>query len=355
MRKGLRFIAALVAGFVASLAPALAWDFPGHRIVGGIADMVLETHYPAAHARVLELLAIKDANGNVVEQRTLAQASAFPDCARPNNVVYCGRPPSAEEAAYAACNPQHAKYHYTSVPLQQPGYSAGSAGTDDRDVVQMIAYITQQLRGRKPAPKPEVDLADTEALWLLAHLVGDIHQPMHVGTKYYDATCETSVDPNVGGTPPRFGIGSTVAHTAGGNRIAIAVAAPAVPPAKNLHLYWDITPVVRAMQAAALAGAEREFTRVLAAAPPEGWQTAGAPETWAVQWASEMMPLAVEAHERLTIRKSAVKAPLAGQLDCSWEVTLDAAYEDWARDRTKVQLAKAGFRLAALINAIFTP
>ena len=51
----------------------------------------------------------------------------------------------------------------------------------------------------------------------------------------------------------------------------------------------------------------------------------------------------------------AQQSPLAGQLDCSWEVTLDPAYEDWARDRAKIQLAKAGFRLAALLNAVFTP
>lgn len=109
------------------------------------------------------------------------------------------------------------------------------------------------------------------------------------------------------------------------------------------------------MQAAALAGSEREFAKLLAAAPPDGWHTSGPLATWAAQWATEMMPLAVEAHDRLVIAKSASKAPLAGQLDCSWEVTLDPAYEDWARDRAKIQLAKAGFRLAALLNAVFTP
>ena len=158
MRNGLRAAAATaqaiavsVGVLVAPLAPALAWDFPGHRIVGGIADLVLETHYPEAYARVLQRLAIKDADGNLVEQRTLAQASVFPDCARPNNVAHCGRPPSAEEAAYARRNPQHGKYHYTSVPLQRSEYLAGTAGTHDRDIVQMIGYGIEQLRGNKPA------------------------------------------------------------------------------------------------------------------------------------------------------------------------------------------------------------
>ena len=108
------------------------------------------------------------------------------------------------------------------------------------------------------------------------------------------------------------------------------------------------------MQAAALASSEREFAKLLAAAPPDGWHTSGALATWAAQWATEMMPLAVEAHDRLVIAKSPSKAPgRPAQLQLG--VTLDPAYEDWAKDRAKIQLAKAGFRLAALLNAVFTP
>jgi hypothetical protein len=68
-----------------------------------------------------------------------------------------------------------------------------------------------------------------------------------------------------------------------------------------------------------------------------------------------MLPLAVEAHERLQIRKSAMPTPLAGQLDCSWETSVSPTYEEWARDQARVQLAKAGFRLAALLHEIYAP
>ena len=30
-------------------APAGAWDYPGHRIVGAIADLVLQQHYKTTH------------------------------------------------------------------------------------------------------------------------------------------------------------------------------------------------------------------------------------------------------------------------------------------------------------------
>jgi hypothetical protein len=40
-------------------------------------------------------------------------------------------------------------------------------------------------------------------------------------------------------------------------------------------------------------------------------------------------------------------------LNCQWETTLDPGYQNWAKERARTQLAKAGFRLAALLVAIF--
>ena len=109
------------------------------------------------------------------------------------------------------------------------------------------------------------------------------------------------------------------------------------------------------MQAAGSAHSEQDFAKLLAAAPPGGWETTGSPETWATQWASEMMPLALEAHQRLTIRKGSKPPPFSSTGGCTWESTPDPAYEDWAKAQARIQLAKAGFRLAALFKAIFEP
>lgn len=352
-----RIQAALLAACAAIVvpAPAGAWDYPGHRIVGAIADLVLQQHYKTTHGRVAELLLLEaKPPGALWQKRSLREGAVFPDCAKSGNEPYCGRPPSEEEKSYAARNPHHDKFHYTDVPLQQPKYTPGSAGTGDTDAVRMIELVVAQLRGA-PSPKKDVRLTDTEAVWLLAHLVGDIHQPLHVGAKFYKTDCETSVDPNEGGTPPKFGIGDTVAETVGGNLIYLVAPAPAVPPASNLHFYWDGTAVVHAMQAAGTAHSEQEFAKLLAAAPPAGWETAGPPETWAAQWATEIMPLAVEAHGRLTIRKGPKPSPFSFTGGCTWVTTLDPAYQDWAKEQARTQLAKAGFRLAALLKAIFEP
>ena len=111
-----RIRVACLAAWAASAvpAPAAAWDFPGHRIVGAIADLVLQQHYPATQQRVSELL-VKNDRGTV-ERRSLSAAAVFPDCAKKGNVPFCGRPPSDEEKAYAERNPHHDKFHFTDVP-----------------------------------------------------------------------------------------------------------------------------------------------------------------------------------------------------------------------------------------------
>jgi S1/P1 Nuclease len=355
LSRAIVIIAAVAA--VTHPAPAQAWDYPGHRIVGAIADLVLAQHHPKTQARVSALLEKTDSSG-VAVKRSLSEAAVFPDCAKRNNEPFCGRPSSDEEKAYAARNKHHDRFHYTDVPLQEPRYLADSAGTGKTDVVHMINYIVAQLSAKTPEAKParidDVDLTDGEALWLLAHLVGDIHQPLHVGAKYYDLTCKLSVDPNQGGNPDdRFGIGTTVAETVGGNLIFLEAPKPAVPPAANLHFYWDGAAVARAMRIAGLGHSEQEFARLLAATPPAGWQTTGAPDSWATQWATEILPLAVEAHGQLVIHKGDRPPPFAGTGGCTWTTTLDSTYEDWATENVRRQLAKAGFRLAALLVAIF--
>ena len=92
-------LAALAA--IAVTGPAAAWDYPGHRMVGAIADLVLQKHYQQAHARVSDLLE-RERRERSGEKRTLSQVAVFPDCARPNSEQYCGRPSSEEELQYVA-------------------------------------------------------------------------------------------------------------------------------------------------------------------------------------------------------------------------------------------------------------
>src|SRR5688500_15481880 len=164
--------------------PAAAWDYPCHRLVGAHADVVLRQYHDNAYRRVNDLLDHKGPDGFPVEERRLGEVAVFPDCAK-DEKEFCGRKPTAEEIAYVLRNLGHQSYHYTNTPIEEPGYRRGGVGTSDTDVVQMINHTIHQLEG-KPRPKSGVKLNDTEALWLLAHLVGDIYPPLHVGQIYYD-------------------------------------------------------------------------------------------------------------------------------------------------------------------------
>jgi S1/P1 Nuclease len=344
----IRTASLVIFATIALNAPAGAWDYPGHRIVGGIADAVLNANFHKTRDAVGKLLDARDSDGNVLK-RSLRDVAVFPDCAKTNNVPFCGRTPSKEEVAYTSRNEHHAGYHFTDVPLEQPKYVAGIAGTEPTDAVQMINYIVAQLRGKKPQIEG-VKLTNGEAVWLLAHLVGDIHQPLHIGAAYYDKeTCTQRVDPNTvaGGI-------DNVAQTIGGNAIELAAVnpSPAAPPADNLHFFWDGAAVAAAMQAAGLLGAEPDFARLLAATPPAGWETTGDAETWAAQWVTEALPLAKKAHDDLTITLKERKVT-GDKVSCTWNTTINQGYSDWAQTTARAQLAKAGFRLAALLVAIF--
>jgi hypothetical protein len=83
-------------------------------------------------------------------------------------------------------------YHFADVAMQHDDYSRSFAGTSDHDVVSAT-----NLKGQ-PAPLPFSIRDKKEALFLLAHLVGDLHQPLHVGPVYLDGNGQL-VNPDQGG------------------------------------------------------------------------------------------------------------------------------------------------------------
>ena len=52
----------------------------------------------------------------------------------------------------------------------------------------MMRYCIAVLRGEKPENTTATNITKPIAVILLAHFVGDIHQPLHVGAQYFDAS-----------------------------------------------------------------------------------------------------------------------------------------------------------------------
>jgi len=120
------------------------WGLRGHRVVGRIAENHLT---PAATKMVRGLL----------EGKNLARVANEADQLR-------------SDAAWACAAP----LHYASV--EDGEIYASSAKSPKGDIVQALLYFEAQLRD-KAAPRERRMLA----LKWIVHLVGDLHQPLHIG------------------------------------------------------------------------------------------------------------------------------------------------------------------------------
>src|SRR5262249_46346453 len=87
----------------------------------------------------------------------------------------------------SASSPSHHWFHYTDVAVTPPQrYRDGITGRGKWDVVHMIPLCVDVLQGKIPEQN-ERKITKAVAIILLAHLVADIHQPLHVGAAYFDS------------------------------------------------------------------------------------------------------------------------------------------------------------------------
>jgi hypothetical protein len=211
-------------------------------------------------------------------------------------------------------------YHFADVAIQHDHYSRAYVGTSDHDIVSVISAAVMVLEG-KPAPLPLSIKDKKEALFLLAHFVGDIHQPLHVGGVYLDPNGKL-VDPDSGGVDDQ----ST--HTAGGNFIHDQYV--------NLHFEWDEIPAYLGRSA------DPCITRGAAAILPAD----GPFEAWPVSWATEAVVVARTAFAGISF---------TGDGNGHWVVTFDNR-QQYLKSQESIQTAqitKAGARLAQILNAIW--
>ncbi|MEM9670461.1 MAG: S1/P1 nuclease [Pseudomonadota bacterium] len=143
----MRLLAVVLATFIAT-APSHAWGKTGHRVTGAIAE-----EYLSAEAKA----AVEDLLG---PGGGLAEASTWPDFMR-----------SSPEFFWRM---EAGPYHYVTVPdgltyaetVVPPEGNAVSALAEFRDTLLSDA-----------ATREEKQLA----LRFIVHLIGDLHQPLHVG------------------------------------------------------------------------------------------------------------------------------------------------------------------------------
>ena len=289
---------ALAAALIAGLPrQAAAWGDEGHQIIALVAGHFLA---PAVRQRVAALLATDDSE---LTQHDMPSEATWAD-----KFAQSDRDTTRQryDATY--------RWHFVNIELAGPDLDAACFGHP------MVAAATPASQG--PAEDCVVDKIDQFeaelaaagtspgerllALKYLLHFVGDLHQPLHAGDN----------------------------HDAGGGKVKVA--APDIE-AKNLHIFWDVD-AVRQLG----SGAGEIASWLIAGITPEEQQSWCRGST--ADWALETFGVARDhAYGRL---------PPA---DADGVRRLDAAYRDDAGRVAAEQLAKAGVRLACVLNKALTP
>jgi hypothetical protein len=329
-------------------ADAQAWGDQGHKAVGAIADQLIKNTNAQKHVDAL-----------LQPGENLAQASVWADCAKGQ---FCG-PQTPEMIEFTSANPKHADYHFTNVPFQNAEYRDGGVGTRDIDIVHTLKQAIAVLQGKTGEADNPHHFTPRQALRLVAHLVGDIHQPLHVGEAYIGKEGKFVVPHDQAQVD-----GVNVFNTQGGNNLLLedrkfwpardvqASADPGADKAKflarSLHLYWDVTVVEDLMRRLNTAMPE-ELAQIAVARNPKFTPNTGDPASWPYQWANESLAAAKPAYGELTIGTRIEQLSRKGDTYYAWFVTAPGLYTTAGSLAAENQIIKGGYHLAALLKAIW--
>lgn len=250
-------------------------------------------------------------------------------------------------------NKSHKSWHYVNLPLGLESYAAAAeAGfTRENDVVQMARQCVEVLLG-------ESDRFSTlNALRLVGHLIGDIHQPLHIGCGFIDPSTDP---PSFVHDPAAVTEGDLDSDT-GGNVIAL-------PGAGKMHSYWDAglgglihsiptdgqgdAPDPEELRRAAFEKLRGLVQSDIAAMPPGAQADDPGPVTdWPEQWANTALDAAREAYSTLEISQKVVSASGKVTYKVNWEGK--AKYNERCGPILQEQMTASARHLAELLDAVF--
>jgi hypothetical protein len=340
-----------LAGAFASF-DALAWGNDGHRAVGAIADQLLKGSN--AQKQVAALL---------LPGESLELVANWADCVKGS---YCG-PQTQEMVSYVGANAKHTEYHYTDVPFQNARYQDGAVGTADNDIVQTLKQAIAVLQGKSDAVSNPHQFTPRQALLLIVHMTGDIHQPLHVGAAFV-------------GKDGKFSVPQTHAEidtvnifdARGGNNLlldddkltiqsaALIPAGEAKPlppgvvksPTRPFHSYWDSTVVDYAMRRISTK-TPAQFASAAIESKPVVVMNTGEATSWPYQWADDALVASKLAYAEVTPGKLTAQVSKKGETYYTWDLEVPANYPVPSSALAKTQLIKGGYHLASLLQAIW--
>lgn len=282
-----------------------AWNGRGHMIIAAIAYDRLD---PGVRARVDELVRlnpeyaswVRGSEGALRGKVAFMRAATWPDLIKnATGYVNDGNQPSGPSSSRNTGyddNLQHRYWHYIDVPFSTDGTPLEYPASPN--VVTQIEAFRETLA----SPGAPDELKSYELVWLV-HLVGDVHQPLHVASRF-------SRD---------FPHGDL-----GGNKVRLCAA----PCRSELHALWD-----------GILGSSESVALAMKAAKDLGaGSRAGSDDLADGDWVAESLAIA---------RKAVYVEPIGPG---AGPYTVTRAYRQSARATARERVTLAGARLALVLN-----
>jgi S1/P1 Nuclease len=301
----LRYLGLLAAWFGTLSSPAFAWDATGHRVIALIAYDRLT---PAARARADELIRahpdyvrefLRRAPEDPAARARAAflAASVWADTIRNDSRFWDETRDGATPTSLLPGFPnmqRHTHWHYFNKP-----YTPDGAHAQKQPPPSALSELPRLIRELHTAP---AELAAYDLVWI-EHIEGDVHQPLHSINRVLK--------------PDTMGDG-------GGNHVY-------VNPGRTLHALWDTSP-----------GTDMSDTYVthyageVTAAYPAPRRTEKNPKKW------------IDESYKIAVREVYTFGNQTGSRE--QPIRLSEAYVENSKRVAREQIAKAGYRLAAILN-----
>jgi hypothetical protein len=329
--------------FLVPAGSALGWGDNGHQTVGKIASLRIKPKTAQKIAQILK------------PGETLANIASWADTVKERMGKSDPDPDTNAFLQDIAHNEKNREWHYDDIPLNCKSYQACPDFAPDNDIVHMLNVCIRTLQGH---PDPDHPLSQRNALKLLVHFLGDIHQPLHIGCGYTDVNGPHGTIV-IAKDPKKIKQGNIPSDN-GANELIID------HDKKRLHGFWDFDLVTSLMNVT-----DKKTPETLGAFlnssvnRKSSWNPHGPISTWGAQWATDSLHqsrdhaykgLVVTAQRTITItNRNGQPVMRNGQpvTEVVYDITLPANYETLNREIARQQLAKSGYRLAKLLDAIF--
>lgn len=295
--------------------PPVEFSAPRHKTIAELADGFIAN--TSAEKEIKKLL-------QKINAPNLKEIAPWADAIKPTTKE---KPTDKETAVFLKTFPDTREWHFVDLPIDATAYDKNeySAFTREDDVVQIIIECINILTGKsKKFSKPN-------ALRWLVHLIGDIHQPLHIACSYIDYNK----------TKPKLVFKKEEILTSnllqksdrGGNKINL----PIGRKGKALHSYWDSD----------LPQKDNNFDNLEYTPPPP--VSLEKLIQLPAQWVSENLQFAKEAYKGLTVTGKNQTHPT--YVDVSWDKT---QYDKRCVPIIKQLSLKAATRLAYTLIILYS-